>query len=257
MQWLDEVRGGYALFKRDLATQNKVSKLNLLLEWMESIMLAIIFFVLYSFKGILVEQAEFSYGFFIISGILVWHLIIDAINTPASEFNKLRNLLSHVNISPFSFIIFIVLKLNFHALFRVAVIIIYALFVEDISLVSSIIFFVFCLALCLFFGGLGLFVLPFNVINRDVSKVINLCLKPLMFVSGVLFPISSASSSYFSEIIVTYNPFYIVVNTSRNILLNFNIDLQSLSIIFLILSIFTGVAVYAFTKTQSFLVEKL
>lgn len=257
MQWLEGLRGGYALFKRELATQNKVSKLNLLLEWMESIMLAIIFFVLYSYKEIFVAQTEFSYGFFIISGILVWHLIIDAINTPASEFNKLRNLLSHVNISPFSFIIFIILKLSFHALFRVAVVIVYALFVEDVGIINSILFLVFCLALCLFFGGLGLFFLPFAVINRDVSKVIDLCLKPLMFISGVLFPISSASSSYFNEAIVTYNPFYIVVDTSRNILLNLNINLQSLLIIFLILSIFTGVAIYAFIKTQSFLVEKL
>lgn len=64
----------------------------------------------------------------------------------------------------------------------------------------------------LFFVGLGLWLSILNVIYRDVSRIINIFLQYMIFLSGVIFPLDKIEVVAF---INQFNPFAIYIQFSR------------------------------------------
>ncbi|WP_157813445.1 ABC transporter permease [Pseudoalteromonas spongiae] len=205
---------GYRLFQKQRMSEKVTTRLDQLWLWLEPLAFALVFWFLYKYRAINVES-DYPYSLFIISGILLWQCITDALNIPMTDIGKFKDIGKQIEISPFSIASYFLIKSVYYTFFKLVIIIAFVAIASEVKVYDFIVFFAFSVLIVTLITCIGMLLAPYNLLMNDVQKLINMLLRPLMFLSGVLFPIPQGTML---ETINAYNPFYIFIENSRSIL---------------------------------------
>lgn len=237
---LNELIMGYHLFQKQRMSEKTTTKLDQLWLWSEPLAFALVFWFLYKYRAINVE-ADSPYSLFIISGILLWQCIVDALNIPMSDISKFKDIGKQIKISPFSIASYFLVKSVYYTFFKLVVIIAFVAIVSGGGVFSFTMFFVSTVLTLILVTCIGMLLAPYTLLMNDVQKFINLLLRPLMFLSGVLFPIPEDT---LLETINIYNPLYLFIENSRSML--FQTTGEVATSVFLMLSFILPFAIYGY-----------
>lgn len=230
---------GYHLFNRQRMSDKADTKLDYVWLWLEPLALAMVFWLLYQYRAINVVN-EYPYSLFIISGILTWQALVDCINTPMTEIGKFKEIVSQIEISVGSIASYFLIKALYYAFFKIAIIAVFVGVFFGTDILALILFFSFAIIIFILFSCIGMLFSPYSFLLKDVQKFINMLLRPLMFISGVLFPILEGTLIYKLN---EYNPFYITIDNLRIILIE-GLKIEAIFSLSLLVSILLFPAVY-------------
>ena len=204
---------GQSLYQKRLASSNKRSILGDVWTLIEPGAMATVFIILYSFKVLPVNDIGMEYGFFVVSGFLVWQLFNDSLIESLGILRSSENILRHLKISPFSLIISVMFQRMRYVMVYFLILIVVILAYYDLSRIHfSLLFFLVGTLISLLVIVIGLAIAPFYWFLEDLEKLIRISLRPLMFGSGIVFPLSNSGLDFIS----TINPINIIVDWHRS-----------------------------------------
>ena len=197
----------FELFKSSL--KNKYSSLQLSIIWdfFDPVLYACVFIFLKSNQSIGFQSEEIPYSLFVISGLMVWQSYVDSLTTPLHLLRGHSNIIKSRTISPITLIFIGYLNILFNHSIRLSILVLTSIYF-GYNLMDSLIVILLTIPGLLFFGGLGFLLGPFTFMLSDLEKFITYMIRPLMFVSGVIFPINI-------ELVKLFNPFSIFIDFSR------------------------------------------
>ena len=159
-----------------------------------------------------IENLGMSFGFFIVTGFLVWQLFNDSLIDGIELLNYNKVFANSVTISNYSILLaLIIFRLKF-IFYHTFIMLILCFSYYGYFDILHIIPFLISIAIITLLGlGFGLCISPFAWFLGDLNKGLRLTLRPLMFVSGVVFPMGATSFSQYAE----SNPINILIDWSR------------------------------------------
>lgn len=238
----------FHLFKSQRLSDKSTTQYDNLWRWAEPLVLAFVFWLLYTSRALSFET-DYPYALFVISGVLTWQCLIDAMNIPMSDLKKFKNISDQMALSPVTISTYFVIEAMHRAAFKIIAVVVFVGVFFSPNAFGLLTYCFFVVLGVILFSGLGMLFSLYNFIYADVSKFINLLLRPLIFISGVLFPIDS--SPLLVEI-NQYNPFFIFISAARDILFFSDLTMEYTTIAYLF-GILLVLAVYgANTFTRGF-----
>jgi len=211
----DFIYPSYRLFHRDLVSQRNKSKLEILWNLLDPIVLSCIFIVMHSFRAISVDTTTLPYAMFVISGVLFWHSICDALVKPMSVIKKHKVLLENTDVNPRILWGSSLIDCFYNSSFRLAVILLSSLYFGIDSFLSLLAYAGYFYFILYIFHSIGVSLSPFNYLTQSLERVVNIILRPLFFVSGVVFPLPN---NELIEVFSTYNVFTVIIDFGRQLL---------------------------------------
>lgn len=201
-------RVGYSLFLKQLYVEKSSSKFGFIFDLGEPFILAIVFTLLYQFKAIGELDLGIPYALFVISGIMLWQSIVESITSPLTSISRSKELLLNTKVSAESIMWSEILGSLYKSLYRYVIVLIFAIYFKEVTLLSAFFAFLLMLVIVFLFSSIGFMCAPFNAVSKDISRIINMALRPLLFLSGVLFTINHVEiMAAFNE----YNIFFIAI----------------------------------------------
>ena len=209
---------GRRLHRKQLTAEKSRSRFVTYWSLIEPLLIGGIFVLLYQFRAISALDTGLPYALFVITGVMFWQSLVDAVNQPLGAIQRSRDLLLNTHVQPEALMWCALIRATYNAAFRAIIALAFILYFLEPSpifvLLGFTYFFVFTWLAC----GLGFLLEPFNAIAEDVTTAVNLILRPLLFVSGVLFPVVGVAQL---EMYIGYNPFLIIVENFRSITFGF------------------------------------
>jgi len=180
---------GYRLFLRDIRGDYARSRFAVIWDFAEPLVIALVFVSLYQSGVISSGEIDIPYPAFVAFGVLLWQTFVDAITLPLEVPRASRNLITQLKIAPESLLIAVFLRVGFSALFRIAVLLLVALWTNTFHPFGFAAFVVLFPALIVCGMAIGVLLAPFNTLYADVGRVVRIVLRPLMFATPVLWAI--------------------------------------------------------------------
>lgn len=206
---------GYRLFIKNIRADHARSKLTFFWNFSEPLVFALVFVFLYKSRVISVGELNIPYAVFVTVGILLWQVFATAITLPLDIIRQSQNLLTHTKVAPESLMWMNIYQVYFDAFFSLVVILSVAIFFGTISLLWFGMFLLFFSSMVLAGFSVGLLLSPVNSIYGDVGKIVNLSLRPLMFISAVIFPLPKTGVL---SVLNTVNPMALIISNLRSVL---------------------------------------
>jgi lipopolysaccharide transport system permease protein len=202
------------LFLKDIRADYSRSKFGVLWDFLEPIILAIIFIFLR--RGNVINSGDISipYSVYVVYGLLLWQTFSESITSSLGILQRSKTLLNQVKFPPESLLVSVFLKVGFNSLFRIVVMLLISIFISAFSLQGFVLFIILYPSLILVGMAIGVFLAPFNVIYNDIGKFVKISLRPLMYASPVLWAATPVS---FLGVFNNYNPFGIVLTNLRSL----------------------------------------
>ncbi|OPZ08045.1 MAG: ABC-2 type transporter [candidate division BRC1 bacterium ADurb.BinA292] len=192
--WTEMIRGiihsrylAYRLFLKDLRAEYSRLKFSLVWDFLEPLMLALVFIALMH-SGVVSDRGiEMPPAVFITFGVLMWMTFSEAVTMPLGVVGKSRHLVTQTSIVPEALILSVVWRVAFNSIFRIAILAIVAAALGSLSPVGFLKFLLLFPAIVLLGLALGILLAPFNTIYNDIGRFVNILLRPLMYASPVLY----------------------------------------------------------------------
>jgi lipopolysaccharide transport system permease protein len=207
---------GYHLHRKQLATEKYRSRFHMLWNLVEPFLLGLIFVALYQYRAISPLESGMPYSLFVISGVMFWQCLMDGFNVPLGQIGRSKELLSNTKIKPEALMWSAIIRVFYNSTFRLIIVLLFFYVFNSFDFVNvalAIIFFYFSIFLTC---ALGFLFEPFNAVMEDFSKFINLLLRPLMFLSGVIFPVKDIEAI---ALLNQYNFLFLIIENFRALLL--------------------------------------
>lgn len=161
--------------------------LSYLWNFAEPISLAVIFAILRSGNILVVSESSYPFFLYLLTGLFPFQLFFTHVQRSANAIESYADLLNQVNIPPSSIVYACYLHWLFDSLFVGFVITISCWFFSPISAKFLPFAFIYLQLFGLLAIGIGTLTAPINAIYKDVSKLISLTLRPLMFASPIFY----------------------------------------------------------------------
>ena len=204
----------YRLFIKEIKADYSQSKFGVLWDFLEPIILALIFILLRRGNVINAGDIQIPYAVFVVYGLLLWQTFSEAITSPLQIMQRQKTLLKQVKIPPEALLLSVFLKVLFNSFFRVVTLLALSFFMNALSWLGFLKFLILFPSIILVGMSIGVLLAPFNVIYGDVGRVITIALRPLLYASPVLYSIPPVKFlSYFN----TVNPVGIVLANLRSL----------------------------------------
>ena len=217
---LRDIRSSLFLAKqlaiRDISAQYRQSFLGILWAFITPVATALVWIVLNSSGAVKISDTGLPYPIFVISGTLLWSIITDAINSPIASTNSAKGILSKINFPKEALVVSGIYKLLFNILPKLLIMIVFMV-IYSVSFQASMLLFPFILLGAIFFGTtIGFFITPIGMLYKDVSKLISMGLKFLMYATPVVFAIPKEEGLL--KTLMEYNPISPILVTARDFL---------------------------------------
>ena len=209
----------YRLAKRAFAVRYKRSRFGLLWEFLDPLAIAAIFATMYHFRGISVMDTGMPYTVFIVTGIMLWYTFQDGIDAGMKAFTSQKQLLSAVRLKPELLVISNLYLVMFSTFFRVAIALVTTLIFLPLSITGVLAYVIAALMMIALGLGVGFFLAPFVTVNSDFGSITRMIVRPLMFISSVIFPLPIMANAFF-EWLRILNPMALIIENARGILVN-------------------------------------
>lgn len=200
---------------RDIKAQYRQSYLGLLWIFITPLLTGGVWIFLNLTGTVGLSDTGIPYPIFVFSGTLLWSVITEAVNSPAQSTNAARGLMSKLNFPKEALIISGIYKLLFNSSVKVILLVIFV-FVFGIGFHWSLLLLPVAIFGSLLFGTtIGLIITPIGMLYTDVSKIISMGFRLLMFVSPVLYTIPDQG---LMRTVMQLNPITPIIETGRSML---------------------------------------
>jgi len=211
----------YRLSIKDIRAEYANSAFGMLWDFVDPLVLGFVFYFLMKVRIINTGELGMPYAVFVVYGLLIYQTFTESLNLSLDAVRRSRNLLTHQKLPPEAIILSVLFRVLFNSLFRVAAMLFFSLMLfssaanEGTSSFSAVGFpiFLVCYPSIILAGmSIGLFLAPFNVMYRDIGRIVRITLLPLRYATPVLYAIPS---EFPFNLIHSLNPISPILATLR------------------------------------------
>lgn len=216
----------WRLFVKDLRSEYSKSVLGVVWDFVDPLVLALIFWALWLIGIINVHNLPIPYPLFIVYGFLLYQTFAEAVLQPMFIQERSRALMAHVKLRPESMILAVIYRLLFNHAIRVVIMLGFTLVLlrpawiggapdgPSFSL-SGFLLFIGCSPLLMLAGmSIGLLLAPFHMIYGDVGRGAQIILNPLRYASPVMYQIPNLTWQWW---LMTLNPIAAILDSLRSL----------------------------------------
>ncbi|MFN5620539.1 MAG: ABC transporter permease [Flavobacteriales bacterium] len=194
---------GLRLFRRDLKAGFEASILGYAWTILPPLASAALWVFLNNQRVIKVTDTGMSYSAFVLIGTTFWAVFSESVNKPIQRYKSAMAMMVKLNFPREALAIASVYDLLFSMTLKLLVLYI-LLFALGVSPSLSAVGLIPLLAGVVFIGiSIGIFIAPFGILFNDISRALNMALPFLMYLSPVVYAVSSDS---FLGRIQVFNP---------------------------------------------------
>lgn len=209
---------GYVLYASRSQLQAEVaqSKLN----WIWWVLEPFCFMLIYSFVfGTLFGGTEQYHGLFIFVGLTIWQFFRAVVSHSVNMVRRKKSIITKVYLPKYLLVLQEVLVDGFKLMINMiltAVMMIY----YRVELGWQVIMIIpVALELGLLSFGIGCFMLHIGVFLDDMSNIVDIGMRMLVYFTGVYYSIPNRFGAPWNELLVQWNPVAMLANSARNVLL--------------------------------------
>ena len=214
---ISEWFSAYRVTRRNFADRFKNSRFGLLWEFLDPLLLALIFVTLHKYRGITAEPNGMSYPIFVVTGLLLWQTFIDGLFSGTKAITSQKHLLKAVHIKPELIVLSTLYTVMFSSVFRLIIAVSAGLILLDASMPNVIGFCLGFVYIALLGLGVGMIISPFATVNGDIRYLVSIIARPMMFVSAVIFPFPDGD---IFNILRAMNPIAVSIENTRQFLVS-------------------------------------
>ncbi|KPJ75496.1 MAG: polysialic acid transporter [Deltaproteobacteria bacterium SG8_13] len=202
----------WRLFVRNLKARYRQTFLGYLWAFLPPILTTLLWVFLNSQKILSVGDTGMPYPVYVMTGILLWQVFVDALNSPLRLVLSSRHMLVKVNFPREALILAGLGEVLFNFLIRIVILI--ALFLWfQIQLPFTIVFVPFGIMMLITAGiTLGLLLVPFGLLYGDIQQGLTLITSLWFFVTPIVYP---TPTSLPGNLIAKLNPIAPLLVTTR------------------------------------------
>jgi lipopolysaccharide transport system permease protein len=207
----------WRLFIRNISTRYRQTFLGYAWAIVIPIVTAGVFVFLQKSGYFTVGQTEVPYPIFLLTGLVLWQVFADAVQSPLRMVQQSASILTKINFPREALIIAGVGEVLFTFMIRLTLIIT-AILWFGISVSWTLIWFPFGVLVLIGLGlAIGLMITPIAVLYHDIGEALPFTLYLWMFLSPVIYP---APVSGAGSMLIQLNPVAPVLDTTRAWLLS-------------------------------------
>jgi lipopolysaccharide transport system permease protein len=204
------------LATRDVRSQYRQSYLGIVWIFITPLTSAFVWIFLSYTGTVKLSDTGVPYPVYVFSGTLIWSMISEAINSPTSNTNAARGMMTKINFPKEALVLSGVYKLLFNSSIKIGLLIVF-IFLFGIGFHWSLLLFPFAMVAAILFGTtLGLFITPVALLYKDIGKIVSMGLGFLMYVTPVVYVIPKAGVM---KTMMELNPFTPLILTARDLAL--------------------------------------
>lgn len=232
------------LAERDIKAQYRQSYLGIVWAFVAPLMTGAVWIFLNLSGTIQVSETGIPYPVYAFSGTLIWSILTESINTPATSTKGARGLISKINFPKEALVVSGIYKLLFNSFLKIVMLIAFV-FLFGVGFHWSLVFLPLAILAALLMGTtIGLFITPLSMLYSDVSRIISMGLGFLMYITPVVY---SIPDSGIMRTLMLANPFTPLIVTTRDLLIGTNpefIGYFSIALLICIPLLFIGMVFY-------------
>lgn len=204
------------LMIRNISSQYRQTYLGYIWAILPAIFTTMIFVYLNNKKILNIDDIETPYVIYVISGMVLWQVFTDSINSPLKQATQSIGMLRKIMFPRESIIIAgigeVIVNFSIRSILLLIVFIIY-----DASITLQLIYVPFGVISLIILGTvIGLLLLPFGLLYQDIGKFLIMVTTLWFFITPVIYPIPEQGISG----LIKYNPVTPLLVTSRSMLIN-------------------------------------
>jgi homopolymeric O-antigen transport system permease protein len=182
----------WRLFVRDIAAQYRQTAFGYLWAALPAVFNALVWVLLQSVGVITVKHGNVPYVAYVLTGTMFWQLFVDAINAPLKQLSMNRSMLNRVNFPTEAIIASGIGQVLFS--FAIKLVVLAIVLAASGASVKWTAPAVLLPALAVLAVGtvLGILVAPLGMLYQDIQQGLNVVISPLMFLTPVIYSVSSA-----------------------------------------------------------------
>ena len=204
------------LATRDIKSQYRQSYLGIIWAFITPISSAFVWIFLNATGTVNLSDTGVPYPVFVFSGTLIWSIITESINSPSSNTNAARSIMTKINFPKEALILTGIYKLLFNSSIKIGLLVV-LIFAFGIGFHWSMLLFPLAILAAILFGTtIGLFITPISLIYNDIAKIISMGLSLLMYITPVVYAIPKSG---LMKTIMELNPFTALILTARDLAL--------------------------------------
>lgn len=204
---------------RDIKAMYRQSFLGIAWMFITPLLTSLVWIVLNASGTVQLTDTGIPYPLYAFSGTLIWSIITEAINAPMQVTTSAKGILSKINFPKEGLLISGVYKLLFNSSIKILLLLLFV-FVFGVGFHKSIILFPLTILGAILFGTtIGLFVTPIGLLYQDISKIISIALRFLMYATPVVYALPNEGML---RTIMELNPITPLVLTARDTIVGFS-----------------------------------
>jgi len=212
---------GWRLAVRDIQAQYRQAYLGIIWAFIAPLSTTITWLFLNGTGIISVGETDLPYPVYIITGTILWSIMIDAMNAPLQQTNAARDMLAKLNFPREGILISGLYQVLFNSGIKL-LILIFALLVLGITPGFGLLLFPLgILSLVLVGTVIGLLITPIGMLYTDIGRAIPLFMNFVMYLTPVVFPMPKEG---WVATLYQINPLTPIILTSRDWLTGFSPD---------------------------------
>jgi len=224
-EMLSDIRKSWGLgvkfFQRDIKAMFRQSILGLLWAFIPPILTTSVWVFLNGQKIINIDTPTVPYPAFVLTSTLLWSVFTQALTLPNSSLNKGKDILKKINFPKEALLITGLLNIAFDFAIKIALIIVVFIIFQVTPAATVILSPIGLLMLILLGFSIGLLLLPFGMLYKDVEKTLQAILPFWMLLTPVIYP---APREGIATVLNQFNPVSPLLNVTRDWLFDGNTD---------------------------------
>lgn len=201
---------GWQLFRTGLRASRRRTLLGHLWLILPAVATAIICVYLQSTRVLAVAGTELPYGLHVLTGIVLWQTLVDALNAPLQELESSRHMIARSQMPHEALFLSGFLGVGLNLVVRFMLVLAGILILYGLpSPVALLLFPAGMLTLALMGSALGLLLAPWGLLYGDVRKGLPIAITLGFFLSPVFYPAPESG-------LLSYNPVLPAMAAARN-----------------------------------------
>lgn len=208
---------GFRFAERSIRTRYRQSIFGLLWAFLPPMATAIIWIILNKSNVVKIGDVGAPYPLFVIIGTMIWSVFANAVMMPIQVMQSNRNILVKINFPRESLIINAFYEILFNTIICLVIIIVF-MFVFKVHVnLHCLLFFPALLVIMILGMSIGLLILPFSFLYKDIQFVLPSILQFAMYLTPVVYaqPIFKGAAQ-----LLKFNPVSPLLTSARSWLLD-------------------------------------
>lgn len=208
----DSYYGGYCIGASKIKAKHARSVTGVGWDFLEPLLYVIIFSSLHSASVFTLEGSEIPYVLYLVTGILTFQTFSEAFLDATNYLPSMAALCQKIKVNSGHILISLMTISGYKLAIRIIIVTVILAYFDYFTISGYAIIVASWISLWLLSLGAGLVFAPFNCLFRDIGIGFGLLMRPLLFLSGAIFPMPKEGTLH---IISTLNPPAIYINNVR------------------------------------------